>query len=61
VEQALLGTMYELPSQKNVKRVVLDENAVTGKGTPMIIYEDDAQSGASGGREASKKLKDAAA
>jgi ATP-dependent Clp protease ATP-binding subunit ClpX len=53
--------MYELPSQKNVKRVVLDENAVTGKGTPMIIYEDDAQSGASGGREASKKLKDAAA
>src|SRR5690606_27464888 len=61
VEQALLGTMYELPSQKNVKRVVLDENAVTGKGTPMIIYEDDAQSETSGGRESSKKLKDAAA
>jgi ATP-dependent Clp protease ATP-binding subunit ClpX len=44
VEQALLDTMYELPSLKNVKQVVLDENAVTGKGVPMLIYEDEAES-----------------
>jgi len=45
VEQALLGTMYELPSLENVKRVVLDENAVHGTGAPLLIYgdEDDAE------------------
>ncbi|HWK70477.1 MAG TPA: ATP-dependent Clp protease ATP-binding subunit ClpX [Burkholderiaceae bacterium] len=62
VEQSLLGTMYELPSQKNVKRVVLDENAVTGKGAPMLIYGDEAKAADASGRQgASKKLKDAAA
>ena len=40
VEQSLLDTMYELPSLTNVKQVVLDENAVMGKGTPILIYED---------------------
>jgi ATP-dependent Clp protease ATP-binding subunit ClpX len=61
VEQALLGTMYELPSQKDVKRVVLDENAVTGQGSPILIYEDEAKSEPNGRQGASKKLKDAAA
>lgn len=41
VELALLGTMYELPSQKNVKKVILDENAVVGGGAPLLIYADD--------------------
>ena len=63
VEQALLDTMYELPSLKNVKQVVLDENAVTGKGAPILIYEegqeaDDAQATEAG--EPSRKLKGAA-
>ncbi len=62
VEQALLGTMYELPSQKNVKRVVVDENAVTGKGTPLLIYQDEQDADdAPTGQDAPKKLKDAAA
>lgn len=61
VEQALLGTMYELPSQKNVKRVVVDENAVTGKGAPLLIYEDEIESGPESAQDAPKKLKDAAA
>jgi ATP-dependent Clp protease ATP-binding subunit ClpX len=61
VEQALLGTMYELPSQKNVKKVVLDENAVKGKGAPMLIYEDDPEFSADNGKEGGKKMKDAAA
>jgi ATP-dependent Clp protease ATP-binding subunit ClpX len=60
VEQALLDTMYELPSLKNVKRVVLDENAVTGKGVPMLIYQDEVESGPDTAREASRKLKGAA-
>ncbi|MFT0850026.1 ATP-dependent Clp protease ATP-binding subunit ClpX [Achromobacter sp. F4_2707] len=62
VEQALLDTMYELPSQKNVKRVVLDENAVTGQGVPMLVYEDGTESTAweSPKAEASGKLQGAA-
>jgi ATP-dependent Clp protease ATP-binding subunit ClpX len=39
VEGALLDVMYDLPSQKNVVKVVLDENAVAG-GRPILIYAD---------------------
>ena len=60
VEQALLGTMYELPSQKNVKRVVLDENAVEGKGSPLLIFADQDAKPAEPKAER-PKLKDAAA
>src|SRR5690606_32870399 len=37
VEQALLDTMYELPSKKNVSKVVLTEDAVVGKSKPELI------------------------
>ncbi|OWT55174.1 ATP-dependent Clp protease ATP-binding subunit ClpX [Candidimonas nitroreducens] len=60
VEQALLGTMYELPSQKNVKRVVLDENAVEGKGSPLLIFADQ-EAKPSEPKAERPKLKDAAA
>ncbi|MPS29069.1 ATP-dependent Clp protease ATP-binding subunit ClpX [Pigmentiphaga sp.] len=40
IEAALLDTMYELPTQGNVVKVVLDENAVTGEGAPLLIYGD---------------------
>ena len=40
IEAALLDTMYELPTQGNVTKVVLDENAVTGEGVPLLIYGD---------------------
>jgi ATP-dependent Clp protease ATP-binding subunit ClpX len=39
VEAVLLDTMYELPSLKNVAKVVIDENAVTG-GRPILMYAD---------------------
>ncbi|TAL76344.1 MAG: ATP-dependent Clp protease ATP-binding subunit ClpX [Burkholderiaceae bacterium] len=62
VEQSLLGTMYELPSLKNVKQVVLDENAVLGKGVPLLIYADDTQESPAAGKKADvPKLKGAAA
>lgn len=63
VEQALLGTMYELPSQKNVKKVILDENAVSGGGAPLLVLADAADSTVSGTdvQPAKGKLKDAAA
>ncbi|OYV45492.1 MAG: hypothetical protein B7X10_05700 [Burkholderiales bacterium 21-58-4] len=61
VEQALLGTMYELPSQTNVQRVVLDENAVEGKGSPLLIFADQDAKPAPERKADRPKLKDAAA
>ena len=41
IEAALLDTMYELPTQGNIVKVVLDENAVNGDGKPLLIYGED--------------------
>ena len=38
IEQTLLDTMYDLPSLKNVTKVVLDENNVTEAVKPLLIY-----------------------
>src|SRR5690625_4015520 len=49
IEKALLETMYELPSQKGVKKVILTEKAVIGEQTPTLVYDDGRQEvGASG-------------
>jgi len=40
IEQALLDVMYELPSQQNVAKVVIDENTVTNGAKPLLIYHD---------------------
>ncbi|WP_449466017.1 ATP-dependent Clp protease ATP-binding subunit ClpX [Stenotrophomonas humi] len=39
VESVLLDTMYELPSQENVSKVVVDESVIENKSEPYIIYE----------------------
>jgi ATP-dependent Clp protease ATP-binding subunit ClpX len=39
VEAVLLDTMYELPSLKNVAKVVIDENSVNG-GRPILMYAE---------------------
>ena len=41
LEAALLDTMYELPTQGNIKRVVLDESAIDGTGKPLLVYGDE--------------------
>ncbi len=38
LEGVLLETMYELPSQANVTKVVIDESSITGDGRPLLIY-----------------------
>lgn len=43
VERALLDTMYELPSIKGLKKVVVDENVIKNNGQPLYIYEGDEQ------------------
>ena len=39
IEQVLLDTMYDLPSLKSIRKVVIDESAITGEGKPYYIYE----------------------
>jgi ATP-dependent Clp protease ATP-binding subunit ClpX len=39
LEQVLLDTMYELPSLKEVTRVVVDESVVNGEAEPLLIFE----------------------
>ena len=39
LEACLLDTMYELPSLANVRECVVDEDAVSKKGSPLLIYE----------------------
>jgi ATP-dependent Clp protease ATP-binding subunit ClpX len=38
LENILLDTMYDLPGQSNVNKVVIDESAITGDGQPLLIY-----------------------
>ncbi len=38
LEQALLDTMYELPSLSDAENVFIEENAINGEGKPLVIY-----------------------
>jgi ATP-dependent Clp protease ATP-binding subunit ClpX len=39
VEAVLLDTMYELPSMKDVSKIVVDENTIKGESKPIVIYD----------------------
>ncbi|AWK14510.1 ATP-dependent protease ATP-binding subunit ClpX [Candidatus Fukatsuia symbiotica] len=40
VEAALLDTMYDLPSMERVDKVVVDESAIIGQSSPLLIYRN---------------------
>jgi ATP-dependent Clp protease ATP-binding subunit ClpX len=40
LESVLLDTMYHLPSQHSVSKVVIDESVIDGDSEPMLIYEN---------------------
>jgi len=40
IENALLDVMYELPTQENVTKVVIDESMIEGNAKPILIYAD---------------------
>jgi len=40
LEHALLDIMYDLPSEKNVAKVVIDENTITHGAKPLLIYKE---------------------
>jgi ATP-dependent Clp protease ATP-binding subunit ClpX len=45
LENALLDTMYDLPSMDNVSKVVVDEGVINGKSDPLLIYAQGEQQG----------------
>ncbi len=40
LEKILLDTMYDLPSEQNVSKVVVDDAVVKGESQPYLIYEN---------------------
>lgn len=40
LEGILLDTMYEIPSQQGVSKVVIDESVIEGSSKPLLIYEN---------------------
>ncbi len=47
LENALLETMYELPSMEGVKKVIVDASVITEGARPLYIYEEAEQKQAS--------------
>ena len=45
LEGSLLDTMFDLPSQDNVKKVVVEGNVISENMPPLLIYEDDVETG----------------
>ncbi len=43
LEHVLLDSMYELPSSKNISKVVVDESVINGEAAPYLIYENSDQ------------------
>ena len=40
IETVLLDVMFKLPSERNVSKVIVDENVILGTSEPMLIYEN---------------------
>jgi len=43
LEQALIDTMYELPSLNNVSSVVVDETTIDDGKAPLLVYREEAK------------------
>ncbi len=41
LENTMLDVMYDVPSQKQIKEIVLNEEVIVGKNPPIRIYEQD--------------------
>ena len=39
IESLLLDTMYDLPSQDDIVKVVIDKNVVDAESKPLMIYK----------------------
>jgi ATP-dependent Clp protease ATP-binding subunit ClpX len=43
LENVLLDTMYKIPSESNVAKVVVDESVIVGDSEPLLVYENTEQ------------------
>jgi len=43
MEQALIDTMFELPNQVNVEKVVVDESTIEESQSPLLVYRESAK------------------
>lgn len=41
LEGALMDVMYDLPSLRNVQKVVIDESSIQGLGKPLLVYKQN--------------------
>jgi ATP-dependent Clp protease ATP-binding subunit ClpX len=40
LENVLLESMYNVPSQQNVAKIVVDESVIQGESEPLLVYEN---------------------
>jgi ATP-dependent Clp protease ATP-binding subunit ClpX len=43
LEGSLMDVMYDLPSLKNVQKVVIDESSIAEGGKPLLVYKLDVE------------------
>jgi ATP-dependent Clp protease ATP-binding subunit ClpX len=43
LEGSLMDVMYDLPSLKNVQKVVIDESSISEGGKPLLVYKQDSE------------------
>ena len=43
MEAVLLDTMYRIPSEENVAKVVVDDTVIKGESEPLLVYETPEQ------------------
>ena len=43
LESVLLETMYSIPSQEGVSKVVIDASVINGESDPLVVYEKKAE------------------
>jgi hypothetical protein len=53
LENVLLDTMYELPSLRNVQKVVVDEAVILGESKPYVLYGSEERAAGAGRRASS--------
>ncbi|MGQ9427392.1 ATP-dependent Clp protease ATP-binding subunit ClpX [Gilvimarinus sp. F26214L] len=53
MESVLLDTMYRIPSEQNVAKVVVDESVIKGESEPLLVYENETKPAAASSKEKS--------
>jgi ATP-dependent Clp protease ATP-binding subunit ClpX len=50
LENVLLDTMYQIPSETGVSKVVIEESVIKGESEPLLIYETQDSKKTAGGQ-----------